>query len=134
MLNTGTYRVLSDLIGAAIKEGGTTVSVSTYRDTKPVTSGYVVGGFGVSLVIPRYDSDDLGVYVPAPSRDAAIFWIDRNLNKHERVNFGSWRDDRGRIWLDRVNILDNLDDALFLARFRGELAIFHLDTGEEIAV
>lgn len=57
--------------------------------------------------------------------ERADIWDDAHI-------IGTWQHD-GRVYLDVVTLVSDLDDALALARQHGQLAIFDLANGEEIS-
>ncbi|QWY81898.1 hypothetical protein SEA_HONK_75 [Microbacterium phage Honk] len=92
-----------------------------------LVSGYVVGGLASPLLIPhkRFSPETL------------VESVDRLAGYH---TLGTWepRDDYGLpgdvVWLEPVDIFTSRDEAETMGRHRGELAIFDLLNGEEIAL
>lgn len=68
--------------------------------------------------------------------DGAVGSLTRTLVAMARTCdvLGLWRDERGRLWVDTVDLYENERDALRVARERGELAIWDGIEGREIAV
>lgn len=105
------------------KEGGTTISQQTGRSIKkgfPIGIGIeeVIGGKEVSLeqvlTFEAAHADELGV----PGRQ-----------------MGTWYNEaEDKTYLDVVQIAKTQDEALELGREHGEIAVYNLETGEEIQV
>lgn len=97
----------------------------TLRPHEFVHSGrFAVGGAGLegSRVFVRSNND-----VGAITRAIVAMRAQSDL-------VGLWRDERGRLWVDTVDLYEHEHDALRVARERGELAIWDGIEGREIAV
>lgn len=124
----GTGKLVADLILEARNNGGATIGVQKDGTQVRPSSGYVVGGRGPSLVIhPGQIS---------PSVTIACDWVGRLRDRSAPVqHFGSWKDERGNIWLDAVDVIPVDEDAArAIGKRRGEIAIFDLTRMEEITL
>lgn len=106
--------VVSDLT-AGILEGGSTVPL--YRGDLVPTTGYVVGVGGIT--------------VPADRWGMADHLVTDFVQRADTKYIGVWMED-GVVYVDKVQIVADRDRALELADVHGEIAIYHLDTGETI--
>lgn len=97
----------------------------TLRPHDFVHSGrFAVGGAGLegSRVFVRSNND-----VGAITRAIVAMRAQSDL-------VGLWRDERGRLWVDAVSVYPSINVAMFIARERGELAIWDGIIGAEIKV
>lgn len=106
------------LVRCARRDGGCTMDKSRTRIT---SGGHAVGGVLPTLVLHRADG--------AAVRE----FVRRSLISGSDV-FGSWRDEGGAIHIDAVDIIEDRDVALEIARERNEIAIYDLDNREEVRV
>ena len=115
---------------AADLQGGTstgfTVEVATGRD---VTSGYSVGG---DPVVPEIRVAGVTGLSHSVIHGALKFYADLAAF-HGRETMGGWVHE-GDLYLDAPTIYSDGDEAGAVARERGELAYFHLDTMAEITL
>jgi hypothetical protein len=58
----------------------------------------------------------------------------RKMTARCEGHLGGWFDDRGRLWLEYVDLRFSAQGARELAQERGELAFFDLYSGRSIAV
>jgi hypothetical protein len=109
-----------ELIHAAHANGGGTFN----KDGSPIdaTEGYVVGGIHPSLTFREQTA-------AIDAAELVAKWVDI----HPAECYGSWKND-GLIHIDAVHIAHNREYALFVAKLRGEKAIYDLAAGEEIFV
>ena len=118
----------TEILSATLQNGGGTFGAGGY----PIHSGgYVVGGVAPGRVLQ----------VPVARVTSPTFAEQRQLLRHvaglirDGVEFGTWIDsDAGILWVEPIEFVTDRDAAIQLARERGELAIFHLDSEEEIRV
>jgi len=125
------------LIDEAIKHGGCTLNTLAYEAPAP-KSGFVVGGGGASLAIPTIDFTGA---TGSEARRQVREWLLSHIDKDgypDHAFVGSWTDE-GKVWFDFCRIFDGpredaLHLALNLARVRGELAVYDLETQQSIFV
>jgi hypothetical protein len=100
---------------ATMSPDGFTVDKNTFE---PITSGYSVA--------VKETQNSFGNYGAAKVVSYA--------NKHEEITaLGGWYNSKnGQFYFDAVIIVDTLEEALRLGRENGQLAIFNLNTMEEI--
>lgn len=100
-------------------DGGTFNAAGRLLD---LTEGFVVGGKAKSLVFGSTLDFDEGL-------------IREFVADHEADFYGFWVDGvGGAVYVDAVDILADEDEALALARIRGELAVWAAGRGEEVRV
>lgn len=97
--------------------------------------------YGVGGAYPTgitFDKDELDSYIDVMAAIELLREVIVRLqsDSDEPVAIGFWIDssDDGLCWFDVSNIVRDEDAALSLARKRGEIAIYHFATGEEIRV
>ena len=110
---------LNDFIDLTKKEGGCTFNLNT-SEINP-ERGYAVAMANRELVIDNLTPEILKGY------------IEFNIDKLADVDYfiGSWASD-GKVYLDTVNIVNNLEDAIIIGMNNDQLAIFDLSLGKEI--
>lgn len=114
----GTRRIISAVVSdltAGILEGGATVPL--YRGDLVPTTGYVVGVGGLTVPQDRWGMAD----------HLVADFVGRADTKY----VGVWAED-GVVYVDKVQIVADRARALELADVHGEIAIYHIDSGETI--
>lgn len=124
MKTTGRYEE-QDPARAHIREYVGAVAAGGPGGTFALTTAgrYVVGGVVPSWVLPAHFS-------PAQRLASVLAFVER----YNQDNYGYWKDERGRYWLDVVSFFEDRDDALIAASNRGELAIYDRDEDTEVRV
>lgn len=72
---------------------------------------------------------DHGIHAAAFELNDVLSWLD---SEPAAEYVGAWHDVDGTIYLDVVDVIDDLDTAVRIGRERGEIAIFDLATLTEI--
>ena len=103
--------------------GGRTLNPSNLQD---VTEGYAVGLGGASPITIGEFEDATPEAMQAVH--LAIDWAARHNGA-----VGAWMFE-DMIWIEPVQVFDNQREAMMTAAIRGEVAVFHLNTGTEIPV
>ena len=118
------------LIDGAIKHGGCTLNTLAYQANIP-NNGYVVGGASNTLTIPV---KDFSGHTQSMARKQVYDWLNEHIDSDGLPPYpfvGSWVEEN-LIYFDFCNILYHRNEALNLARYRGELAIYDQASGESI--
>lgn len=111
-----------NLLDSALVGGGGTFKANG-DEVSPIP-GYVVGGKVPTLALPA--TAKVSVY----RIEQIAAWIDENPSRY----YGSWRDGDGVIYLDAVDIVDSLTEAMALGISRGEKAIWDGYDGTEVSL
>ena len=114
MNNILTFAMLQAV--AAANPEGFTVNANNFE---PITTGYAVA--------VKETQNSFG-------KDGAARVIQFQSENTEKVNaFGGWRDsETGLYYYDATIIVNSLEEATRLGRANGQIAVFHLDTMQEI--
>lgn len=110
-------------ISSAARDGGFSRSLST---GEAPSSGYMVGGVSSEHSIPLEDTNHLPHRVRKHLESAQAMY-----GKRADLYQGGWKEGN-RLVMDVSERYDDRDQALNVARQRGERAIYHLDSGSEI--
>lgn len=100
------------------------ITVNRRGDTFAPTNGFMVGNGPLGFVIDETDAD--GGWIIERFNE----WFD-NADVYNSELFGAWVDG-GQRYLDVVDFIENRNDAISLAKTRGELAIWDNENQEEI--
>ncbi|WP_405956925.1 hypothetical protein [Streptomyces phaeochromogenes] len=112
---------LIDLYDAVFAHGGFTVRFNADETLTPAASGFAVSATDEQWSVPSA--------VPFADFAAAI---ERLHALYPTANaMGGWVDGQ-RLYLDPVEIIDDLAKAEFLGRLRNQIAIYDLSASEEI--
>lgn len=111
-----------------------------YMDGRSVNVGdpdlYAVGGAYPTGITFEKSEVDSYVDVLAAMELLREVVAELQTDSDEPVGIGFWIDsaDDGMCWFDVSNIVSGEDEALALARKRGELAVYNFSSGEEVRV
>lgn len=114
--------------GSTMLTGGSSIGVMDNGEHYIPEYGFVVGG-----IVPEKSvkMDDVSAFKQAYNR--LYFQAGLELERELAVIIGTWVED-GKIVFDLCNVLDVEQEALALAKKRGERAIFDLENKREIFV
>ena len=122
--STATYALATRLLVAARVSGGGTFA----PDGRTPTRGYAVGGRVPSLVIGH---DVWSVANPTVTR-TIIGWLEGRTTAHDTV--GCWVDTDGKLYVDVVDVVPDELEALRLAGYRHEIAVWDFAHEAELRV
>ena len=114
--------------GSTMLTGGSSIGVMDNGEHYVPKYGYVVGG-----IVPEksIDMDNEAHFKHTYNR--FYYQAGLALERESAVVIGTWTED-GKIVFDLCNVLDDEQEALALAKKRGERAIFDLEEQREIFV
>jgi hypothetical protein len=124
MNNNDNLPTAFEIARACATNGGATINP---RNQRNVTNGYAVG-LGGADSLPQWHADRI--------TDAFVGAVDAATATAQKMDggaLGAWIH-RGRVYVEPVEVLQDRDRAMNVARMRGEIAIFDLNTGTEIEV
>lgn len=129
MFATDINSAIIDLIAQTDASGGGTVSVTGH---KVPDTGYMVGGYVESLIAPAYILDDEHV-----SYEMIYRFVSTNFTLATKFSMfvGAWIDvSTEKLYIDLSQHFDSLSEAMAVAAFHGEIAIWDLAESKEIIV
>lgn len=118
-----SYDVLYSVVEDTLKDGGLTVK--PFTGEKP-SGGYMVALQGFELKVPVSEFFT-GIVVDYIEQHA------QKLMDNPSLCLGTWVNE-GIVYLDLSENIQSRDKALELGKERGQLAIFNLETFEEVTV
>lgn len=118
-----SYDVLYGVVEDTLKDGGLTIK--PFTGEKP-QSGYMVALQGYELKVPvtEFFTGLVADYIGEHAKE---------LMDNPALCLGTWVNE-GIVYLDLSENVPNREKALELGRERGQLAIFNLETFEEVTV
>jgi len=109
------YKTLAEiLVNEAYLRGG----ASVYANGSSITSGFAVG--------------KTNLFTGKMPENRNIEQINEAIKTSKGKAFGSWRDSDNTLYIDVINIIEDRDEALKIAKALNEIAIYDLNKKEEI--
>ena len=114
--------------GSTMLTGGSSIGIMDNREYYVPKYGYVVGG-----IVPEKSCEDDNQLAFTQMYNRFFYQAELALERESAVVIGTWVED-GKIVFDLCNVIDDEQEALALAKKRGERAIYDLENQEEIFV
>jgi len=114
--------------GSTMLTGGSSIGIMDNREYYVPKYGYVVGG-----IVPEKSCEDDNQLAFTQMYNRFFYQAELALERESAVVIGTWVED-GKIVFDLCNVIDDEQEALALAKKRGERAIYDLENQKEIFV
>lgn len=118
-----SYDMLYEMVEDTLKDGGLTIK--PFQNEKP-TSGYMVAleGFELKVPVSEFFTGVVADYIGEHAQ---------KLMSNPALCVGTWLHE-GLVYLDLSENIASREQAMALGKERGQIAIFNLETFEEVAI